>query len=144
MDQRIKLDIPLETSPLQIKTDSTIGSDERIVIRLIFDDGADSWTFFSIIFSSPPSYQFHKCMDDSTVKDFLFDWPPMINKVWTIKKTTSAITILCNGGVVLYFALSDKNCDSWQPIWKENVARIRFSDSDTASDYYRIEPSKSI
>ena len=141
MGQRIKLDIPLETSPLQIKTDSVIGSDERIVIRLIFDDDADSWTYFSIKFSSPPSYRFHKCMEDSTVKYFLFDWPPMINKVWTIKKTTSAITILCNGGVVLYFALSENNCDS---IWRENVARILFADTDSASDYFRIEPSKSI
>ena len=142
MDQRIKLDIPLETSPLQIKTDSLIGSDERIVIRLIFDDDTNSYSFFSIIFSSPPSYRFHKCMvEDSTVK---YDWPPVNNKVWTIKKTTSAITILCNGGVVLYFALSENNCDSLQPIWKENVARIRFADTDSASDYYRIEPSKSI
>ena len=72
--------------------------------------------------------------------------PPEINKIWTIKKTSTSISIGCNGVKVLDFHFSDSQEASCVSNWSQVVAKIVFwvggqGDDDNASDGYRGIPT---
>eukprot|EP00116_Pleurobrachia_bachei_P009604 sb/3469866/ len=81
---------------------------------------------------------------------FCADWgafpvqpPDEVEKIWTIRKTASDLTIGCNGVEVLHFTFSDSTDNACEPRWGGDVVeKIQFSsDHDTASDYYRAMPT---
>ena len=65
MQHDVKIDHDLENSPLQIKTDSVLGSDHEVVLRFytVEEDVAGD---FSIRFTSRPTYRFLYCMNEHT------------------------------------------------------------------------------
>ena len=136
----VKIAHNLETTPLQIKTDSTVGSDEEV--RVYFSN-ASGWTSagFNLYFSSPPQYYLHYCSRSET--DFPSTLPSEAEKVWEITKLSGPrITIICNGVKVLDILISDETCkDSrWRTTWRRDVGKIDFGPFDTASDFYRPSP----
>ena len=133
------LPLDLENTPLEIKTNSTLGSEDRV------------WVYFSttqrqfagavrIFFSSTPQYRLYYCSTFWT--NFPSNLPSEVDKIWriTLDKTAGIrLKIHCNGVEVVNILISDNTCrDSlWRDYWSGHVEYIYFSPSDTASDYYR-------
>ncbi|KAL5250758.1 hypothetical protein ACHWQZ_G016485 [Mnemiopsis leidyi] len=136
-------DIDLETNPLEIKTDSTIGSGDSVYVWF-YTSERDDVGDVSISFSSTPQYNIYNCIYSET--DFPVSPPSDVEKVWRITlNRNSGIRLLihCNNVEVLNILMSDKTCSdySWSTYWSKNVGKVWFYSSDTASDYYRAVQS---
>ena len=135
----VQINYDLENSPLQIRTNSEIGSNEKV--RVWFFNAQDEPAGGVIlIFSSPPQYKLGWC--NTSYTDFPTTLPSETDKVWTITLTRSSgapsLVIHCNNKEVLNVMLSDSTCSSsdWRDYWSKDVEKIKFL-SHTASDYYR-------
>ena len=133
----------LENSPLQIKTDSEVGSDKEV--KLLFSHGeGDNAGGLILSFSSPPQYYLNDCTESRT--DFPTALPSETEKMWTIilkRSSDIKLSISCNDKIVLGMELTDTTCtNSRITNWSRDVDMIEFRSSDTASDYYR--PGRSI
>ena len=134
------INFDLENSPLQIETDSAVGSNEKVFVT--FYSGSSSAGGVVLSFSSPPQYQLIEC--NSSPINFPTDLPSETDKVWTITKDSRVsdeirVVIYCNDKEVLNVVLSDTCSDSrWSENWSKDVDKIHFDpSSDTASDFYR-------
>ena len=141
----MKIDFDLENYPLQIKTDSEVGSDEEIRV-MFYDDGENLIGGIYLYLMSTPQYFIGYC--SSSHVDIPNDLPSETEKVWTItfKRTSDIVTLLvhCNEVEVFNVVISDTICKSgfaaryWS---KEPASKILFVSEgnylDTASDYYR-------
>ena len=139
----MRINYDLKNSPLQIKTDSVVGSNEQ-VLRVYFyghvqDDTAGGVFLY---FSSPPQYYLYFCSTSWT--NFPTVLPIETNKVWTITLSRVSgeirVVITCNTVEVLNVVLSSTTCSvsDWSTYWSRDVEKILFNPSlDTASDYYR-------
>ena len=136
VQRRVYIPLDLETTPLEIRTDSTLGSKDRVVVRFVttqrkFAGGVE------ISFSSTPQYYLWDCTTSST--NFPSNLPSEVDKVWriTLDKTAVIRVLLhCNGVEVLNILMSDNTCDrsDWSYYWSKEVEKIY---TDTVSDYYR-------
>ena len=128
----------LENSPLQIKTDSVVGSDE--VVRVWFSTAQDDYTG-DVSLTSPPQYYLDFCSTSNT--NFPTVLPTETNKVWTFTLSRVSgeirVVITCNTVEVLNVVLSSTTCSDsrWSFLWNRDVVKIDFASYDTASDYYR-------
>ncbi|KAL5249732.1 hypothetical protein ACHWQZ_G018528 [Mnemiopsis leidyi] len=135
----IGIPLDLENTPLEIKTNSTLGSGDEV------------WVYFYttqreyvggvwIDFSPTTQYYLYGC--SFPVNNFPTNLPVEVNKVWriTVDKTAGIrVKIHCNGVEVLNVLLSD-TCSNivWREYWSRDVELIEFSSYyDTASNYYR-------
>ena len=136
----LKLDADLENSPLEIKTDSSLGSDEKVNMWFYAESGIFVAGRLILHFTSPPQFTINSCTYET---NFPIALPTDTNKVWRISLTrTSGIRLVihCNEVEVLDYVLSDSTCSyrNWWDMWKREVKQIKFDkDEDTASDYYR-------
>lgn len=141
--QDYQMEYDLENSPLQIRTDSVVGSDEEV--KLLFSD-AEEYNAGGLLlsFTSPPRYYLNDCTEFRT--DFPTALPSETEKMWTIilkRSSDIKLTISCNDKIVLSMELTDTICThSRITNWSRDVDKIEFRSSDTASDYYR--PGRSI
>ena len=134
------MQIDVENYPLEIKTDSALGSGDRMYMYSYTSSG---WEVqgVHIKFTSTPQYKLYHCNSDYT--DFSTTLPDAKEKVWRITRTRTSgirLQIHCNDVEVLNIQLSDATCDysSWENNWCRNVTQIRFSSGDSASDYYKL------
>ena len=131
----IKADI--ENTPLKIKTDSSLDSDEKVSLSF-YTSGGDSAGGVFLHFTSPPQYELDFCAPRTNFSTAL---PTDTNKVWRITRTrTSGIRLVihCNEVEVLNVLLSDSSCRNfeWSYIWSRKVEKFKFNGNDLASDYY--------
>jgi len=131
--------VDLETVPLEIETDSKIGSEDLTMAQFSTLDGEKAGGV-EIRFSSTPKYIIKHCMDGYA--DFLVSLPSDDKKVWRITRSRDVnlkIQIHCNEVEVLNFVFSGDTCDfsDWGSFWDKEVAKIYFRAADTASDSYR-------
>ena len=130
----------LENSPLQIRTNSEIGSNEKVRVYFYNAQDEPAGGVF-LIFTSPPQYVLRWC--SASLTDFPTTLPSETDKVWTITLTRSSgarsLVIHCNNKEVVNVVLSDSECSysNWRDYWSRDVEKIMFYSSDTASDYYR-------
>eukprot|EP00116_Pleurobrachia_bachei_P006278 sb/3466540/ len=135
-------DIPfdLESTPLQIKTNSTAWSEEEIVVYTYTANGSLMGSV-EVRFTKPIQYYISYCATS---------WPELpvqpgdeVDKIWTIRKTNTTLNIECNGVEVLNYQFSNSSRDKCVPKWGGDVVKkIRFhSYYDTASDSYRAKPT---
>eukprot|EP00116_Pleurobrachia_bachei_P001429 sb/3461691/ len=136
VERGVKITWNLEGTPLQIKTDSTIASDK---IWIMMYDKEDNYiTYVAVKFSS--LYKIGNCVQG--------DWaylpvPVEVEKIWTITKTETALTITCNDVEVLnYFFTESSNSNCVPKLGGHVVDQIEFSTSDTASDFYKTMPTE--
>ena len=134
------INFDLENSPLQIKTDSVVGSNEKVSVT--FYSGSSWVGGVYLRFTSPPKYRLYYC--GSLTYNFPTVLPSETDKVWTITKSKVSdeirVVIHCNDKEVLNVVLSDTTCShsSWSESWSKAVDEIYFSSAyNTASDYYR-------
>ncbi|KAL5251349.1 hypothetical protein ACHWQZ_G016894 [Mnemiopsis leidyi] len=138
----VYIDHDLENSPLQIKTNSEVGSNEEV--RLSFYTAEENYAGgITLYFTSPPKYWPYYCSTSTT--NFPTDLPSETDKVWTITLTRSSgkkrLVVHCNDKEVLNVVLSNTSCSYswWSNIWNRDVEKIKFTlDRDTASDYYKL------
>ena len=133
------INFDLENSPLQIKTDSEVGSNEEVSVGFFSRYSYTGGVVLS--FSSPPRYQLLKC---TSLTNFTTNLPSETDKVWTITKSKVSgeirVVIHCNDKEVLNVVMSDTMCSysRWSDYWGTDVDEIHFSSwSNRASDYYR-------
>ena len=142
----MKIDFDLENYPLQIKTDSEVGSDEEVKV-MFFDSQEDLIGGIFLYFKSPPQYYISYC---SSSHVDIPNLPSQTEKVWTITftRTSDVVTLVlhCNEVEVFNVVISDKICKSGfaATYWiRKPASKILFlSDGgtgniDTASDYFR-------
>ena len=138
MKYRLKID--LETTALEIKTNSTLGSGDKADVNFYSKAKGDLAGGFYIIFTATPQYQLLRC--SPSPRNFPTRLPTAAQKVWRIVLTTTSgprIRMLCNGEEVLNIRLSDTVCSdkNWKKNWEKSVANIDFHPLDTLSDFYR-------
>eukprot|EP00116_Pleurobrachia_bachei_P008664 sb/3468926/ len=125
----------LEGTPLQIKTNSTLGSDERIWV-LMYDKDSSSIGGVAVQFSSPIKYGINYCITNQP--DLPVQPPVEVEKIWTITKTKTALIVTCNNVEVVNYLFADSPLDSCVTRWGGDLVNgIKFvNDFDTASDFY--------
>ena len=131
----MNIDQDLENSPLYVKTDSVVGSDEIIEVKFFTAQGAEAGGIL-IHFKSFPQYMLHFCKSSSNIPIVL---PSATDKVWRIILTRSPeirLIIHCNDVVVINVLISDCDDGEWTTYWTRDVERIQFLYLDTASDFY--------
>ena len=127
----------LETTPIRIKTDSIIGSEEKINLEFYSADVQPCGTF-DLKFSNPLQYHIGWCMS-GIYQNLPETLPSDINKVWQLTKFPGfRITLECNGVKVLDTILSSSICGHsvWSEVWSRDIEQIKFGSADTASDAY--------
>ena len=135
----------LESTPLQIRTDSTIGSDEIVRVKSNRKDLAGP--AIRIKFQDPLIYTIGRC--EGSVKNIPFS-PPSVgtHRVWTFSKQNNRVRLLCNGVQIYEFNFSESSLEECWSQWSADFVYIKFmhvdgdpNDSDTASDFYRPLPN---
>ena len=132
----VKISHDLETTPLQIMTDSTAGSRVQSAVYLYTAEG-DSAGAIYFYFYTPPQYTIGECRE---YFDFHSTLPSEVKKVWQISKHPGPrITLQCNGVTVLDALLSNSYCKkpNWGQYWSRPVKQIMFGSVDKTSDKYR-------
>ena len=134
------MDYNLDSFPLEIKTNSVLGSDEIMVVYFYQSDGKLILGFLKVYFRTSPLYMLGSCVESWT--NFPTTLPTTADKIWRVTVTKSSdirVEINCNEEQVLNILLSEETCtpDNWRDRWSQAIAKIGFSSSDTASDYYR-------
>ena len=135
-------DIPWkwEEIPLQIKTDSLVGSGDKISIDMkranIFHEG------IGIKLSSPVKFWMAHCNsvgDYEVYTDLPVQPPEEVDKIWTFIKTNSALMVTCNHVEVLNYKFAKGEFENCVSQWGGDTTDvIRFDKNwDTASDFYR-------
>ena len=130
----------MQTSILEIKTDSSLGSYERVDVEF-FEYYSSLTGGVTLHFTSSPQYELRYCINSRT--NFPNDLPSETEKVWriTLIKTPGIrLVIQCNEVEVLNILLSDSTCSNsyWNNYWNSDIEKIRFDYLDTASDNYRL------
>ena len=124
----------LERTSLQIRTVSTLGSDEHIYMWM-YDKDSSFISNVRVKFSSPMQYGINYCTSSWT--DLPVQPPVEVEKTWTITKTDTAIIMTCNNVEVLNYLFADSTGSQCVTRWAIDVEEIYFRTYDTASDYYR-------
>ena len=132
--EKVKIDYDLEQHPLQIKTDTEIGSHAMMVVELLEAD--DSYiSNFRVKFSDPPTYYLSYYTFPYTF--FPISLPTEQDKTWTISKTPTRLEIWCNGVEVLEYVFSESGESDCVGRMSRDVENIYFPSWDTASWQYR-------
>ena len=119
---------------MEIKTDSQLGSGD-VVSLYVVDPGVYAALDLYIYFEETMQYKLGYCMTDKAI---LNNVPQENEKVWAIHRTLNpdAVKIECNGVTVADFMIS-QCINSGKLIYGRSTFRLRFTSSDTASDFYR-------
>ncbi|XP_063685858.1 uncharacterized protein LOC134819702 [Bolinopsis microptera] len=142
VEREVKIEWDPESTPLEIKTNSVLGSNDHVYVFFYSAEGQLSGGVV-LRFGSTPHYWLLYCSPSYT--NFPVKLPSTADKVWRITLTRTAgvrIVIQCNEVEVLNILLSYSTCryPYWRSYWNRDVAKIQFHSSDTASDYYGSQP----
>ena len=135
----VYIDHDIETTPLEIRSDSVLGSGDEVYVYFR-DSQGNLAGGVNLELSSTPQYYIGWCNGS-------FNFPTTLStetvKVWRITVIKSSdivsVQIHCNGEEVLNYVLSDSTCSSyWTSYWRRDGVQIYFYPGyNTASDYYR-------
>ena len=139
MQRSVKIEWDLESTPLEIRTNSVLGSDDRVDV-FFYSAGGESAGAVALYFTSTLKYYLNWCSTSWT--NLPVTAPSDTDKVWRITLTRTAgirLVIHCNDVEVLNTLLSQATCSDsgWSTVWNRDVTKIMFHPSETASDYYR-------
>eukprot|EP00116_Pleurobrachia_bachei_P005186 sb/3465448/ len=120
----------LEATPLQIKTDSVLGSDQQILVWMYDKDSSSYISSMTVKFSSTMRYSIDYCRDWT---DLPVQPPVEVDKVWTITKAETALIITCNDVEVLNYHFADSS---------NNKCALKGKNGDWGMLYYYSTYSK--
>jgi len=142
VEHDVSLPHSLEKEPLQIKTNSAVGSGESLNVWLQNSEKGYATGGLQVNFKARPEYSIHNC--HNFMRPFPSPLPADINKVWTLTEIGNEITVTCNDEVLVTLVLSDETCDefpNWANYWGWPTDKIYFHPTyDTASDYWNASP----
>ena len=137
-----KIDISLETTPLEIWTNSTMGSGDSVALKLLSEK--EEWLgTLELRFTAPPRFQPLPCMNHYEDLDMSACPSSVPSRVWRISLIRSTeqlmITTHCNGEELANFEATGIKCGSsvWNAYWSRSMVKIEFWESDSATDFYR-------
>ena len=138
----VNVPLDLETTPLEIRTNTELRSNEEMFVWFLTADGEGAVGGLQIFLSyTGPMYYIFYCSSSRT--NFPSNLPTEVDKIWriTLDKTAGIrLQIHCNGVEVLNVLLSDNTCGEsyWGKFWSKDVDNIYFRPSfDTVSLDYR-------
>ena len=141
------IDHDADSNTLEIKTDSELGSGDRVRV-FFFDAGGQLSESSTVIvyFTSPMQYYVNHC---TKRVDFPTAPPTAIEKIWRITLTTNPeprVQIHCNGLEVVNILISDSTCKKgWKrKSWAKKKVKIKFAPDDNAADYYDFSPGNKL
>ena len=125
----------LESYPLQIQTNSVIGSGDLLYVgfyqvnSIVYEAGLAVW------FEKQPKYLI-TCGSESS-----FTMPGGdMNRVWTFRKQDGRLQLQCDGAQIFDFNFAESPSEECRK-WSLDFARIQFMKTsmytDTSSDYFR-------
>ena len=133
------IDGDIESSPVEIKTNSLLGSDEEVKFWFFTSVGVWTGGGVTLHFKSTVMFYLPFCMGN--FKDFPIELPTETDKVWRITLTKTSdirLVIHCNNIEVLDILMSNYcNDNRWITEWTTGGKMIRFGSGDKASDFYR-------
>ena len=132
-----KIPFDLESTLLQIKTNSTAGSAKLIWLETYNQLG--NIGNIGVYFNPPIKYYIGYCIN---MTDLPVQPPNEVDKIWTIRKTATALSIECNEVEVLNYQFSDSSDTDCVTKWGVDVMKIKFTEHDTASEGYEEKPTK--
>ena len=137
MQRQVLLEWDLESTPLEVKTNSVLGSDDQVLVYF-YSAGGEPVGVVKLRFLLQYVYTLYWCGRYN-----LPVTPPSANdKVWRFTLTRTAgvrLVIHCNDVEVLNKLISEATCSDskWSTYWNRDVTKIKFNSGDTASDFYR-------
>ena len=139
MQLDVLIEWDLESTPLEIRTDSVRGSGNQVIVDF-FSAGEQRAGRIHLYFLPILEYFLDLCYSSWT--NLPVTAPSATDKVWRITLTRTAgvrLVIHCNDVEVVNTLLSQATCSysEWSTIWNRDVANILFHSYDRASDYYR-------
>ena len=121
-------------TPLQIKTDSTLGSGDIVSVEFITMD-VYSAGGFKLHFTNPMTYELMRC---TTERQQLKNVPVQRDKTWTFNRVSKRVMrIDCNDVDVAQFEIDNCHHSENYVYHERKMERFRFEEPDTASDFYR-------
>ena len=124
VQREVYVPLDLENTPLEIKTDSTLGSKDRVWLWFCTTQREDVGGV-EIYFYSTPQYKLYYC---TYRNNFPSNLPSEVDKIWriTFDKTAGIrFKIHCNGVEVVNFLLPDNTCgDSYRRRDLKNIWAI--------------------
>ena len=134
-------DFNLEKYSLNIKTNSTLGSNDKVKMGF-YSSQRDSVGGITLLFHST-QYRIWNCY--SNYANYITNLPAADEKVWRVTLTRISgirLVLHCNEVEVVNTLMSNSTCHHswWNTPWSREVAKIWFTSSDTASDYYQPQP----
>jgi len=136
-EYEVAIGFDLESRPLQIVTDSVLGSDELLRVEFQPEEGLMGHGL-QVEFTNPPQYKIGPC----TTGWVTFSLSDTQTRTWTITKTNNeAVSLSCNGVEIFNYLFSASSKDNCVERWTTDVVKMKFksgsSGTDTASDEYR-------
>ena len=131
----------IEDSPLQIMTDSVVGSEDLLRVGFYTQDDTYCGDIY-VKFTDPPQYWIGYCTSNSWVT---FTAPEEQVRTWTITKTKTSVVLACNGVEIVNYLFSESTRDDRVSHWSTDATTMKFRSTgdgiDTASDEYRAKPT---
>ena len=130
------INFDIESTPLQVQTDSAPGSGDLIWVRFI----ESGWhPGVKIFLNNMPKYSIGFCPE---VGDIQFSLPGTKKyRIWTFKKLNNRLKLLCNGVEIYNFNFANSDTSDCRNQWSRNFNKISFPSNeenvDTASDFFR-------
>ena len=143
VERMVELETPIELGRflLTVRSDSTVGSDHLLKIKLINEDR--TWKSIQIKYSEPMTYMIGTC---TNFQYFSAQPDLQYQNYWLFTQTPKGIIIMCNQETVVDLELSDEVCSSsyaenfdWKTIWSKRIVAVSFDKLDTASEFYNFE-----
>ena len=135
-NQEINFDI--RSTPLQIQTDSEIGSGHRIRLGL-FHDAIEDGRGMHVKLNSPPVYGIGYCLNDIEIP--LNKLGTDENRIWTIELDSTRVKLFCNGIQIFDYDPQLSESQECREKWSLGASILKFVHNqwgtDTASDFYR-------
>ena len=122
------IDFDLKSSPLQIQTDSVVGSGHMLYVGFYQLDVYKAGV--AVSFTKPPKYSF-SCGLETPFGNAGAD----NHRVWTVRKQNNTLQLLCNGVQIFDRNLAESSL--CRDRWSVDTAHLRFMPRDTASLSFR-------
>ena len=135
-NQEINFDI--RSTPLQIQTDSEIGSGHMIWPRF-FDTATSQLRGISVYLESPPIYSIGYCTSRAEIP--LNKLGSNKNRIWTIELDSRRVKLSCNGIQIFDYDPQLSDSQDCRENWSLGASILKFGanseEMDNASDFYR-------
>merc|ERR1712176_361600 len=128
-----------EETPLEIRTNSLLGSGDQIKVRFLTEEGSPAGNL-KIKFDDNASYFITDCMNKK--KGFKLPSSEDGEYIWRVTKADGRIIVHCNGEEVINVSYADSAKAACREMWSKDTEAIEFMEEDNASDGYRARRTR--